>query len=62
MVTIPKTVGNVGDMLSKTLTQKKVENGRVLLKYIQRRQGIAFRGHDDSENLYLISHFCVCLS
>ena len=58
IVTIPKTVGNIGDMLSSIHRQTLQENSRVLLKILEivrylGRQGIAFRGHDDLESNFI---------
>ncbi len=55
MIVLPKTVRDIGETLSSAHAQSKAENRRVLLKILQNvkflgRQGIAFRGHDDSES------------
>ncbi len=55
IVTIPKTVGNIGGMLSNIHSQTQQENRRVLLKILEMvrylgRQGIAFRGRDELES------------
>ena len=60
MVTVSKTVGNVGDILSSIHTM--LGSKKCLLKIFEsiqylRMQGIAFRGHDNS--VFLITHFCV---
>ncbi len=58
IVTIPKTVGNIGGMLSNIHSQTQQENRRVLLKILEMvrylgRQGIAFRGHDELESNFI---------
>ncbi len=57
-VTILKTVGNIGGMLSNVHSQTQQENRRVLLKILEMvwylgRQGIAFRGHDELESNFI---------
>ena len=58
IVIIPKTVGNIGDMLSSIHSQTQQENRRILLKILEMvrylgRQGIAFCGHDHLESNFI---------
>ena len=59
MVVSPKTTSNVGDMLSTIHVKDIAENRKMLLK-IQNlrflgRQGVALRGHDNSEKLHAVA-------
>ena len=61
MVTIPKTVENVGDIPSSIHTQNKLEKRKVSSKDIGLgRQRIGFHGHYDSDT-FLITRFCICI-
>ena len=58
MIVLPRTVRDIGETLSSAHAQNKAENRRVLLKILQNmkflgRQGIALRGHDDSESNFM---------
>ncbi len=55
IVTIPKTVGNIGGMLSNIHSQTQQENRRVILEMVRYlgRQGITFRGHDELESNFI---------
>ena len=58
MVVLPKSVRDIGEALSEAHSQSKSENRKVLLKILQNirflsRQGIALRGHDDSESNFI---------
>ena len=58
MTVLPRTVRDIGELLSSARARGKVENRRVLLKIPQKvkflgRQGIAFRGHDDAESNFM---------
>lgn len=55
MIVLPKTTHDIGESLSSAHMKQKEDNRKVLLKIIQNikflsRQGIALRGHDDTES------------
>ena len=55
MITEPKTIGHVGEMLSSTLSAEKQTNRQHLLKVAERvkflaRQAIPYRGNGDEDN------------
>ena len=58
MIVRPRTVRDIGETLSSAHAQNKAESRRVLLKILQNvkflgRQGIALRGHDNSESNFM---------
>ena len=55
VVTLPSQVGDIGESLSKQLSEDKADNRALLLKILGNacflaRQGLAFRGAGNDEN------------
>ena len=58
MIILSRTVHDIGESLSSAHARNKAENQRVFLKILENvkflgRQGLAFRGHDDTESNFI---------